>query len=426
MSTSVGAPQQYKQSSRKGKKAWRKNVDVTEVQEGLEQVREEVIKGGVLAEKPSEELFTLDPTGDKEAQQEVQKRFKSLRADEILAQRSAISAIDSRKRPSNSRVTDGIIEPKTKRSRSDWVTREEWLRLKKVAQEAKLDESSMQHDISHDPWAVDSEKEKKFSFLEEKKPIVAPKTLSEAPVSLAANGKKIPSVIKPKAGTSYNPSFQEWDELLTKEGEKEVEAERARLEEQKREAERIARIEAAEGDDGQIKSDDESAWEGFESEYENESIKKKRPERKTKAQRNKILRRKEAERKAKAEANIKKREQQAAQAKAITKQITEKEKAKLAMTKAEESSGDDEPALRKRPFGGRTPVPAKPLELVLPEELKDSLLLLKPEGNLLGDRYRSLMLQGKLEARNPITQSKKAKRKATEKWTYKDFKVPSV
>ncbi|EZF28141.1 hypothetical protein H101_08178, partial [Trichophyton interdigitale H6] len=44
MSATVGAPQQFKQPSRKGKKAWRKNVDVTEVQEGLDQVREEEIK----------------------------------------------------------------------------------------------------------------------------------------------------------------------------------------------------------------------------------------------------------------------------------------------------------------------------------------------------------------------------------------------
>jgi len=39
------APQQHKQPSRKGKKAWRKNVDVTEIQEGFEEVRDEVIKG---------------------------------------------------------------------------------------------------------------------------------------------------------------------------------------------------------------------------------------------------------------------------------------------------------------------------------------------------------------------------------------------
>ena len=43
----VEAPQQYKQPSRKGKKAWRKNVDVSEVQNGLEIVRDEVIKGFV-------------------------------------------------------------------------------------------------------------------------------------------------------------------------------------------------------------------------------------------------------------------------------------------------------------------------------------------------------------------------------------------
>lgn len=43
--TAPAAPQQYKQTSRKGKKAWRKNVDVTEVQEGLEEMRDEVIQG---------------------------------------------------------------------------------------------------------------------------------------------------------------------------------------------------------------------------------------------------------------------------------------------------------------------------------------------------------------------------------------------
>jgi nucleolar protein 53 len=42
---SPGAPRQYKQHSRKGKKAWRKNVDVSDIQEGLEVVRDEVIKG---------------------------------------------------------------------------------------------------------------------------------------------------------------------------------------------------------------------------------------------------------------------------------------------------------------------------------------------------------------------------------------------
>jgi nucleolar protein 53 len=45
VTVSPGAPQQHKQPSRKGKKAWRKNVDVSDIQEGLEVVRDEVIKG---------------------------------------------------------------------------------------------------------------------------------------------------------------------------------------------------------------------------------------------------------------------------------------------------------------------------------------------------------------------------------------------
>ena len=45
MSEAVSAPKQYKQPSRKGKKAWRKNVDIDEVQEGLRVRKEEAIKG---------------------------------------------------------------------------------------------------------------------------------------------------------------------------------------------------------------------------------------------------------------------------------------------------------------------------------------------------------------------------------------------
>ena len=48
MKTRSGPPQQYKQASRKGKKAWRKNVDVSDVQAGLDSAREETIQGSVI------------------------------------------------------------------------------------------------------------------------------------------------------------------------------------------------------------------------------------------------------------------------------------------------------------------------------------------------------------------------------------------
>ena len=44
----VNAPQQHKQPSRKSKRAWRKNVDVSEIQAGLENARKELIEGYVV------------------------------------------------------------------------------------------------------------------------------------------------------------------------------------------------------------------------------------------------------------------------------------------------------------------------------------------------------------------------------------------
>ena len=67
-------------------------------------------------------------------------------------------------------------------------------------------------------------------------------------------------------------------------------------------------------------------------------------------------------------------------------------------------------------------VPEAELEVVLADELQDSLLRLKPEGDLLKDRYRNLILNGKLEARR-VAQHKKPKRTVTEKWTYKDWNL---
>ncbi|PGH26844.1 hypothetical protein AJ80_01425 [Polytolypa hystricis UAMH7299] len=430
MAAVTEAPQQYKQPSRKGKKAWRKNVDVSQVQEGLERVREEVIQGGVITEKSSEELFTLDTAGSETIKGQLAKSTKPLRSDEILAQRSAIPAVDNRKRPISLKVTDGIIEPKTKRQRSDWVTNKEWQRLKKVAQEGNPLTQGTNEITAYDPWGEDSltpapqsEEEPKFNFLPEKKAIVIPKTAKRPPISLAANGKPVPAVKNPDAGTSYNPSFEAWDKLLTEEGAKEVEAEKERLEEERLEKERLALIEAATNENDEAKSDDESAWEGFESEYEApEWLKKKRPERKTKVQRNKIQRRKEAERKARWEAQMKKRAQQATEVKEIAQTVEENEARKqLQKVESSDEEGDDR-VLRRRAFG-KFPVPEKPLEVVLPDELQDSLRLLKPEGNLLGDRFHNLIVNGKLEARKPISQPKQAKRTYTEKWTYKDFKI---
>ena len=67
-------------------------------------------------------------------------------------------------------------------------------------------------------------------------------------------------------------------------------------------------------------------------------------------------------------------------------------------------------------------IPEAPLEVVLADELQDSLRALRPEGNLLKDRFRNMLLNGKVEARRKA-QHKKPRREVTEKWSYKDWKL---
>jgi nucleolar protein 53 len=71
-------------------------------------------------------------------------------------------------------------------------------------------------------------------------------------------------------------------------------------------------------------------------------------------------------------------------------------------------------------------IPEAPLEVVLPDELRDSLRLLKPEGNLLKDRFRSMMIRGKLESRRPVAYGKQKKYTVSEKWSYKDWELPAA
>ncbi|KAI4266868.1 MAG: hypothetical protein L6R38_008508 [Xanthoria sp. 2 TBL-2021] len=436
MPSSLGAPQTHGQRSRKGKKAWRKNVDVSEIQEGLETAREEVIKGGIVAEKPSDALFTLDTTGS-DVIRKSHKTSKPLKIDEIIAARSAVPVVSTRKRLG---VTDGVIEPSSKRHKGNGVKPQEYERLRRVAYggETSIKDVVKTDDTPiHDPWAPTNtaeDQESQLSYLEKPKPIKAPSTLKKQPISLLANASTIPAISKPKPATSYNPDFQDWHALLTSAGAKEVSAERARLAEAAADEQNQARIAAAQIDrDDDYKTEEESAWEGFESEYETgEWLKKKRPERKTPAERNKVNRRKEAERRAKWEAQMKKRDKQQKQIEAIAKQVERDARARNASTAVgavkdgNEDSEDSEThdqILRRRKLG-KTKLPEPHLELVLPDELRDSLRLLKPEGNLLRDRFRNIMLQGKLETRNPISQPKKARRSETEKWTYKDFRIP--
>ena len=303
----------------------------------------------------------------------------------------------------------------------------------------------------------------------------APDTISRPPVSLLASTDPLAAIPTPHQGKSYNPPFPSWSKLLEHESSRAVDSERVRLEALAKETEQQARVEKAlaEGPevDPLLQSDgeDDSIWEGFNSEgvregsgyaslsaSEGDMVGKKVKGRKTKAERNKIFRRKEEEREARHRENMKKKEEELRRVveegereRKRVKREAEEERIKskregqghdisgaIVGEKGEkvEDEGeladdelpieaDDDELLRKSIRQGKRPPMTKNLELVLPDELQDSLRLLKPEGNLLRDRFRNLQLRGQIEVRTPARQRKKPHRTTTEKWSYKDWEL---
>ncbi|RDA92170.1 hypothetical protein CP533_5584 [Ophiocordyceps camponoti-saundersi (nom. inval.)] len=431
---STSAPEQHGQPSRKGKKAWRKNVDVSEVEKGLQDLNEEIIRGGVIKEKPSSELFTIDVQGNAKSTRVTRRRAKgTLKADEIIAQRSLVPAVSARKRPAD-KMTDGLVAPK--RQRTDWVSHKELARLKSIA-DGHHESSIIIKDAQYDIWdtATEPSLPKTAEFIPQPQKAKVPKTMKRQPISLAATGKRLPAVRNPGGGFSYNPSFPDYEKRLLEEGAKAVEAEKARLaaeaaEQEKQEAvaRSAAEVEAAEARANLSEWDDDSEWEGFQSGAEEGRPSTKQPKRKTQAQRNRIKRRKEEERLAKVKAALKAHRTQAQNLAALVEEVEDRERSK-ALVKAEFSGAasddddyedDDDTPLRRKQLG-KFRLPQPDLALVLPDELQESLRLLKPEGNLLKDRYRSMLVRGKVESRRRIPFRKQAKRKLTEKWTHKDF-----
>lgn len=340
-----------------------------------------------------------------------------------------------RKRPGD-KTTDGILDESSKRQRVSYVSHKELTRLRAIANGNAQSTTTIEvTDPTYDPWDVsrdaqDQVIDPRFTFLTKSKKKVAPKTITHKPISLAASGKAVPAIKAPTGGHSYNPDFSEYEARLTAMGNKELLAEQKRIKAAEAEllkAELTAKS-AAEADAAEARGDlseweEDSAWEGFESGAEDARLKAKRPERKTQVQRNKIKRRKAEEQKQKMAAEIKRRNEEAQHIKKYAQEIKERDAARAAALEEakEDSEGEgDDMELRRRKLG-KIPLPEQNLELVLPDELQDSLRLLKPEGNALGDRYRSILVRGKVETRRPISFSKKAKRKATEKWTHKDF-----
>ncbi|KAN0094429.1 Ribosome biogenesis protein Nop53/GLTSCR2 [Tylopilus felleus] len=425
----LGAPSQLSQSSRKGKRAWRKNIDIQTVEEGLESLRaEERVVGSILQKQTDGQLFVVDTKGDDQVRKSLPRYSKSqLTSTKIISQRSAVPAVSSR----------STKLPGTKISRAD---KERLLRIAKRprkgpfnaimdptefgAGSAAIDVSyAVKHSGGHDLWDAPAVEEIPPDGLEtvRKRPIKKPDLGHPRDVI------DVPAVSVPHPGASYNPPVQAHEELLMEaykvEQRKQEEADR--LSEARKmieEARTFAVADVTEGvpagmvideiqDDGELTPNTPAV------------VPKRPPVKKTKQQRARIAKQK-AEKHALAEKALRKRllnsvNQVKSLRSDLAKQADAQQQERLARQLALRLK------LRNGLAGqrlGKHRVPKSDTEVQIGEDLSENLRNLKPEGNLFRDRFVSLQQRALIEPRVPVLPTKrKAKPKEYEKHAWKRF-----
>ncbi|KAI0672234.1 P60-like protein [Trametes maxima] len=423
--SSTGAPAQRSQSSRKGKRAWRKNVDIEPVEEGLEGLRaEERVTGAFLQNKKDEELFQVDVRGDDEVRKTLPKfSERVLTSTKILSERSAVPAVFSRP------TAGSKLE---KRKAVSYEDKSRLLRMGKRLRKGpfnayvdpdQVGEGSAMLELSeaakkageYDVWAED---------VPDRPTVKAPQT--ENPRTHIA----LPAVPSPHEGTSYNPPLTAHQQLLQAAHEKEeqrlkageeLEALKAKLDKARTvaTAEAMAALNGVPG----MKIDEVAEEHADEDDAAEPLPPKKMPSRKTKQQRRKAERLR-AEKRALAEKAARKRmlanvDSAKALRKSIGRNLATRERLRAQRQAALQEK------LRLGLAGqkiGKHVVPEGAIDVQLGEELSESLRALKPEGNLFRDRFINMQHRALIEPHAPNPPKKnRRKTKEYEKHSYKRF-----
>ncbi|ORX58041.1 P60-like protein [Hesseltinella vesiculosa] len=398
-----------KQTSRKGKKAWRKNIDVEEMETGLEALRSEERVRGTQAELPDEAHFILDDTGDAQVAKEVRKQ-RTLKVDEILAERSAVPAVKSGRF-----VHDKPTQKSGELSKTQ--TRQVNKLFNRKAKGQPLKPKKKSHIKStYDLWDAPSEATQPTSdFIEKPTKVKAPATMSMIPKVT----QHVSAVVVPQAGASYNPTEADHHALV----QHAADIEFKKIKEAMKVDSKLARISASTlpdehdlKDENEVEDEEEDAEEESDTEQDGKTGK-----RKTTAQRNREKRRRTMLADHADKQTHRRIGQQITHVASTIEALDEKDKIIEESTLARQAHKELREKQGLKTVGsGRVMQPN--VEVQLEEELSESLRQLKPEGNMFMDRFASLQQRNIIV---PPSQNKNPKRryalKVYERRSYKNF-----
>jgi len=406
---------------RNKKKSWKKQVDISEVEEYLDDVRLQERFGGLVAEKASEDIFTIDNKPDVVDVSTASKPRRRCKVNQDnLRCFQNLKGLHGAKVP----VKTGFIKDK----RPAFV--KEKTASKKAKRTAKAEgvndaevkkRSDKKKQLPNDPWAdddkSDSEDWAEAGILNLQRSRTECRV--RRPLYMRVKTSLLPAVETPHAGQSYHPEAGDHEALLEKAVtvEHRKQAEFQRWERQTTatfprsrptEADWIAEMSG--GLQGEDAVEDDTASSG--------PLTRKVPKPKTRVQRRKMAERKVAERSRLATVSKRRMENEVFRVRTLKREMSERA-ARTLVRQARRLEAQSAKATQPLTLG-RHRYEAASIELSLGDELPGNLRNLRPEGDPLEERYKSLQRRNVIETRTRTTQKKTYKRKHFDRITLAD------
>ncbi|XP_046401806.1 ribosome biogenesis protein NOP53 [Ischnura elegans] len=435
-----------KKVSKKNKKAWRKFIDTKDVDAFLDEKRQEE-RIGSFKDVPDEELFSID-AAKKDAKEKIiakkkEKFLRPYRCLEVLQPSSAVpDPITKRNKgkPAEERKSDFVkrMEEK-KRLGGHWRNKHQKIIQNRNLADVIRKDRLKKHDFTKDLWAetpkdppkeeVDVSWIRKGAYVH-----VLANTGSRMkmrPRTMEVETSVLTPVEAPHPGTSYNPTFHEHRELLSKVVEDEMkvikeeehldrvitnmipkvtreEVEENWLKEMSQGLPEFA--EQKEGEDSGVEEDSvESGHVGnpIVTRDKKKTLQKRRKIREAKAE---IIKRREAKLEKKKLSDIER-------VKLLKKDISKRDQ-KLEMLRKKRERVKKAKIVQPKMLSSHKFEPLE-MEFSMKNDLAGNLRNIKPEGSVLKDRFKRMQERNVIETRIRQKKKLKYKRKVFEKASHK-------
>ncbi|XP_053729546.1 ribosome biogenesis protein NOP53 [Synchiropus splendidus] len=440
LNSSTDASQEFssrrRRVNRNKKKNWNKHIDVNDVEDFLEDVRNQERKtGGVLSEQADDHLFFLDigkpPTAKPKVDPVDEKgrkgKSRPLRIDLILQHDSLIPPpkdVCSYQQP-NAKKLRRIAQRAEQLAAKGKVPRRQKLLLKRLQVEPKSHTTATEANNNpnrdyYDIWGQEVKETADPWYLEQTR-----KRLIKRPQRLNKKPSVLPAVEVIAPGGSYNPDFLSHQALLQEAHDVEVKKKKVedKIERQLQfnkqdQATEVSNFkEVVQGLIEESGEEDEGPpHDGEDEDVAGGAI--SLAEKKTERQRKKEKAEKIKEQRRLAEKRQTLQRQQLFQLRSIKSSLKLLEqRARMRQKRRKEKMA----ALKAQPRRlGKLKYQAPDMEVQLSDELAGSLRQLKPEGSVLKDRFKSLQKRNLIEPRERAKFKRRHKLKYVEKRAFRD------